>query len=149
MSVQGGHTCFLHLGPAAQQLLLLGVILLILLVVFAFNCSDLLLVPHDCTLLRPENTQPQFCAGRIQNWSIKFIKRNWKNQRVDKKSPPPPLTCRTEEWGRETRPGEAVQSLQFQVRAQGWACSQAGPLLVTQAAADRPLTWPVFWIRCF
>ena len=66
MSVQGGHTCFLHLGPAAQQLLLLGVILPILSVVFAFS-SDLLLVPHDCTLLRLENTQPEFCAARMQN----------------------------------------------------------------------------------
>ena len=66
MSVQGGHTRFLHLGPAAQQLLLLGVILPILSVVFAFS-SDLLLVPHDCTLLRLENTQPEFCAARMQN----------------------------------------------------------------------------------
>ena len=82
-------------------------------------------------------------------WSIKFIKRNWKNQRVDKNSPPPLLTCRTEEWGRETRPGEAVQSLQFQVRAEGWACSQAGPLLVAQTAADHPLSWPGFWIGGF
>lgn len=119
MSVQGGHTHFLHLGPAAQQLLLLEVTVLIFLVVFAFSCSDLLLVPHDCTLLRLENTQPQFCSGRMQNWSIKFINRNWKNQRADKNSPAPPLTWRTEEWGRETCPGEAVGSLQLQVRAEG------------------------------
>ena len=55
MSVQGGHTYFLHLGPVVQQSLLLEVTVLILLVVFAFS-SDLLLVPHDCTLLRLENT---------------------------------------------------------------------------------------------
>ena len=79
MLVQGGYTHFLHLGPAAQQLLLVEVIILILSVIFAIS-SHLLLVPHDCTLLRLENTQPEFCAGRMQKWSIKFINRNWKKQ---------------------------------------------------------------------
>ena len=55
MSVQGGHTHFLHLGPVVQQSLLLEVTVLILLVVFAFS-SDLLLVAHDCMLLRLVNT---------------------------------------------------------------------------------------------